>query len=70
VWLEGEVSDTWHPSWGGGLWIGLLSRANAIALTIAKSDERTAFYVRAGFSFSILGGAAPHPPDPPSATRE
>jgi len=51
VWLEGEVSDTWHPSWGGGIWLGLLSRANAIALTVAKSDERTAFYVRAGFSF-------------------
>ena len=51
VWLEGELSDTWHPSWGGGIWLGLLSRANAIALTVAKSDERTAFYVRAGFSF-------------------
>jgi len=51
VWLTGEVSDTWHPSWGGGIWLGLLSRANAIALTVAKSDERTAFYVRAGFSF-------------------
>ncbi len=51
VWLEGESSDTWHTSWGGGLWIGLLSRANAVALTFAKSDERTAFYVRAGFSF-------------------
>ena len=37
--------------YGGGLWIGLLSRSNAVAFTIAKSDERTAFYVRAGFSF-------------------
>ena len=51
VWLDGESSDTWHTSWGGGLWIGLLSRSNAVALTVAKSDERTAFYVRAGFSF-------------------
>src|SRR6185503_6342095 len=51
VWLEGEISDTWHPSWGGGIWIGLLSRANSIAFTVAKSDERTAFYIRAGFSF-------------------
>ena len=51
VWLEGESSDTWHTSWGGGLWIGLLSRSNAVAFTVAQSDERTAFYVRAGFSF-------------------
>jgi hypothetical protein len=51
VWLEGESSDTWHPSWGGGIWLGLLSRANAVAVTFAKSDERTAVYVRAGFSF-------------------
>jgi hypothetical protein len=51
VWLEGEDSDTWHTSWGGGLWIGLLSRSNALAFTIAQSDEYTAYYVRAGFSF-------------------
>lgn len=51
VWYEGESSDTWHTSYGGGLWIGLLSRSNAVAFTIAKSDERTAFYIRAGFSF-------------------
>ena len=51
VWLEGESSDTWHPSWGGGIWLGLLSRANSVAFTVAQSDERTAFYVRAGFSF-------------------
>jgi hypothetical protein len=51
VWYEGETSDTWHTSYGGGLWIGLLSRTNAVAFTVAKSEERTAFYVRAGFSF-------------------
>jgi hypothetical protein len=51
VWLAGEESHTWHPGWGGGIWIGLLTRSNAIAFTVAKSDERTAFYVRAGFSF-------------------
>jgi hypothetical protein len=51
VWYEGETSDTWHSSWGGGLWFGLLSRSNAVAFTIAKADERTAFGIRAGFSF-------------------
>jgi hypothetical protein len=51
VWLDGETSDKWHTSYGGGLWIGLLSRSNAVAFTVAKSGEVTAFYIRAGFSF-------------------
>jgi hypothetical protein len=51
VWLDGERSDTWHTSYGGGLWIALLSRANAVAATVARSDERTVVYIRAGFSF-------------------
>jgi hypothetical protein len=51
VWYEGETSDKWHTSWGGGLWIGLLSRSNAVAISVAQSDERTAVTVRAGFSF-------------------
>jgi hypothetical protein len=53
VWWQEDPSsaDTWHTSWGGGVWIGLLARSNAIAFTVAQSDERTAFTVRAGFSF-------------------
>ncbi len=51
VWLRGESSDAWHTSWGGGLWIALLARSNAVAFTVARSDERTIVYVRAGFSF-------------------
>jgi hypothetical protein len=51
VWLEGETSDTWHTSYGGGLWFGVLARRNAIAISIARSDERTSLTIRAGFSF-------------------
>jgi hypothetical protein len=51
VWLDGERSDTWHTSYGGGLWIALLSRSNAVAATVARSDERTVVYIRAGFGF-------------------
>ncbi len=51
IWLDTESSDTWHSSWGGGVWIGLLSRSNAVAFTFAQCDERTAFGIRAGFSF-------------------
>lgn len=51
VFVRGESSSHWHPSWGGGLWVGLLSRSNAVAVTVARSEERTALSVRAGFSF-------------------
>jgi hypothetical protein len=53
VWWKEDPSgtDTWHTSWGGGVWIGLLARSNAVAFTVAQSDERTAFTIRAGFSF-------------------
>jgi hypothetical protein len=51
VWLENESSDTWHEALGGGVWFGFLSRANTLSLAVAASDERTSFYVRAGFGF-------------------
>jgi len=35
----------------GGLWIGILSRADSIAFTVANSESGTALYIRAGFSF-------------------
>jgi hypothetical protein len=40
VWYEGESSDTWHTSYGGGLWVGLLSRSNAVA--VHDREERRA----------------------------
>jgi hypothetical protein len=51
VYVKGENSDEWHTSFGGGLSLGFLSRANTISLAVAKSDERTGFYFRAGFLF-------------------
>jgi len=51
VWLEGESSDTWHTGVGGGLWFAFLSRASTMTLAIARGDDRTAFYLRAGFGF-------------------
>lgn len=51
VYLDGETSDEWHTSFGGGLSLGFLSRANTISLAVARSDERTGFYMRAGFLF-------------------
>ena len=51
VWLDGEVSKTWHSAYGGGLWIAPLSEASTISVAVAQSEERLALYIQAGFAF-------------------
>ncbi|MBI4542696.1 MAG: BamA/TamA family outer membrane protein, partial [Gemmatimonadetes bacterium] len=51
VFYAGESSREWHGSGGGGLWFAFLSPANTVSLTVARSEERTAVYARAGFPF-------------------
>jgi outer membrane protein assembly factor BamA len=52
VWVSGESSHRWHGAGGGGLWFAWRHRrANTVSLTVARSPERTALYVQAGFMF-------------------
>ena len=52
VWVAGESSDRWHGAVGGGLWFAWRHRrANTVSVAVARSPERTALYVRAGFLF-------------------
>jgi outer membrane protein assembly factor BamA len=51
VFLAGESSDKWHAAFGGGVSLAYLGRANTVSLAVAKSEERTAFYIQAGFGF-------------------
>lgn len=51
VFLEGESSDKWHTAFGGGIWLAYLSRENTISAAVAAGEERTGFYVQAGFGF-------------------
>src|SRR6266699_1751776 len=52
VWFPGESSDRWHAAAGGGVWFAWRHRrADTISLAVARSPERTALYVRAGFMF-------------------
>ena len=51
VFLSGEQSDVWHGAVGGGLWFAFLNRTNTLVITAARSVERTAIYVRAGFTY-------------------
>ena len=51
VFLDGEHSDEWHWSTGGGIWLAPLVRTNAFSLTIAYSREDVLVYFRQGFHF-------------------
>jgi hypothetical protein len=52
VYLKGEDSKKWHASYGGGMFIHLLSRAFTFKFTFARSDEKDLlFYFNTGFGF-------------------
>jgi hypothetical protein len=51
VFYEGENSKKWHRAIGGGIWLSFLQREYCISIALARSDERTGIYVRAGFAF-------------------
>jgi hemolysin activation/secretion protein len=51
VWLDGERSRIWHGAAGGGLWFAYLRPANTVTLAVARSAERTGYYLGAGFPF-------------------
>ncbi len=52
VWIAGESSDRWHAAAGGGLWFAWQHRrSNTVTIAAARSPERTAIYLRAGFMF-------------------
>jgi hypothetical protein len=51
VYLDCEENHLWHPAAGGGIWASLLDRANTMSLALARSEERTGFYLTVGFGF-------------------
>jgi len=51
VFVDGESSDQWHWSYGGGVWIAYLTPANTLRVAVANSEERLGVYVGAGFAF-------------------
>jgi len=51
VFTEGDHSDLWHTSTGGGVWLAPLTRGNTLSLGVGRSVERTGIYVRSGFAF-------------------
>lgn len=51
VFVKDESSNKWHPAYGGGVFFSVLDLATVFSLAVATSEEWTAVYVRAGFSF-------------------
>jgi len=50
VFLAGETSNTWHSSFGGGLWLNAINRF-VLNFSVARSPEEVRFYLTSGFSF-------------------
>jgi hypothetical protein len=44
VFTDGITSDTWHNSYGGGIWFSFAKRMVSTSFTLAKSEERALFY--------------------------
>jgi Omp85 superfamily domain len=51
VWLEGESSDTWHSSVGGGLWFSWLTNRAAASIGVSHSSEDNLVYFVLGSHF-------------------
>ena len=51
VWLTDETSDTWHTSYGGGVWISMFNYRNTFSAYVAHSKEDNIFHVGGAFTF-------------------
>ena len=51
VWLEGESSDKWHSSVGGGLWFSWLTNRAAASIGVSHSKEDNLVYFVLGSHF-------------------
>lgn len=51
VFLEGESSSKVHSGFGGGLSLSILSPVNTVSFALVRGEDRTGFYLRAGFAY-------------------
>jgi hypothetical protein len=52
VYLDGESSDEWHATTGGGVWLSFLGRDNVVYAGVGaptKGNEGTRFVLGFGF---------------------
>jgi hypothetical protein len=51
VWLSGETSEVWHPSWGGGVMLQPVATSHVITVAVADGREGSRWYFGYGFFF-------------------
>jgi hypothetical protein len=51
VWLEGESSNAWHPSAGGGLLMKPVGTGIVLRAAVAAGSEGPLLYIGSGFRF-------------------
>ena len=53
VFYEDDPSDAdkWHVGYGGGLWISVIDRMQTLSVAVAKGDDLTGVYIRAGLMY-------------------
>ncbi len=53
VWVDGEDSDEWHPSYGGGFVVEMLATPIKLIAEVARNEDEDDlnFYFRTGFAF-------------------
>ena len=51
VWYEGEDSNDWHTSYGGGVWLSFLKYRSTFTAYYAHSKEDNLFRMGGGFTF-------------------
>ncbi|MCH7640250.1 MAG: hypothetical protein IH855_12450, partial [Bacteroidetes bacterium] len=51
VYVDGNSPEGWHTSFGGGVWLGILGRANGISAVIANSDDGNRVHITFGMPF-------------------
>jgi hypothetical protein len=53
VWVDGEDSDEWHPSYGGGVVVEMMATPIKLIAEVARNDDEDDlnFYFRTGFAF-------------------
>ena len=51
VYVDGSSPEGWHTSFGGGIWLGILGRANGISAVIANSDDGNRVHITVGMPF-------------------
>jgi hypothetical protein len=49
VFVRGESSDRWHPTYGGGIYVSIINKDLTFSLVTARSTEDVLYYLLFGF---------------------